>query len=85
MPNNTLLTDNALDALIVGGSSWLLGRDEKGTETVSRYEANELVEVFTAEQIEALAGGKVVRQQLRFGHIEWVNMIGAARFRFENA
>jgi hypothetical protein len=85
--NNTLLTDSQLQALIIDGEALLLVRYEDGMEDFHRYGANELLDVFTAEQIEGLATAQVVEQRLPItGEIgRWVNMLGAARFRLENA
>jgi len=58
---------------------YLLGQNAQGDEWVSPYCDAEMAEIFTAEQIAALAEGKTIEIWGKYGCVRWTDMVVAAR------
>jgi hypothetical protein len=64
---------------LIDGLAYLLMTDSDGFEAVVRYNHEEVMELFSPAERDALGRGQEVIRLSKHGGIRWVDMIAAAR------
>lgn len=61
--------------LIVDGVRTLLVQEDNGSTTVARYTASEMLDLFSRDELGALALGESVLQPQRHGDLRYTDMV----------